>query len=71
MPKRRPLEQGKDSADTQIGDDGPLGSALDAAVEALGVRAGEVLAHREYSDVVVIVTRDGRKLTYRKKPEIG
>jgi len=37
---------------------------LETACTALGVALGDVLAHRIYPDRVVLVVKDGRKLTY-------
>jgi hypothetical protein len=48
-------------------------AAVDAGVraEVFGVEfrvdAGDILASREYADRVVVVTRDGRKLTQPKR----
>jgi len=41
---------------------------LEEACKGLGVGVDEVLGHRVYADRVVLVVKDGRKLTYRPAP---
>lgn len=71
MPKRRALGDVESSAQTRAELGGDTASALAGAVEALGIPEDEVISHREYAEVVVVVTRDGRKLTYPKSPQAG
>ncbi len=41
---------------------------LNAALKALKVKQSDLLSWREYEDRVVVVTRCGRKLTWRSNP---
>ena len=71
MPKRRALHQGEPSTSLPAKSNDGGGSSLAAAIEALAIAEEEVMSYREYAEAVVIVARDGRKLTCPKSSPAG